>query len=153
MKLESLKLIQSFLETCILHSWGEIHHWLQSGTRHVLLNSLKDVLEKPRRRGTPKEARDFKIDTELSGDLHAYFILTWNAPYWLGTKHFLIDYLEDALETPRRWDTFKKARDFKIDTELPGDLYAAFLTWNAALTPVRNHACPLRLLGGRSGDT
>ena len=49
---------------------------LQSGTRHVLLNSLKDVLEKPRRRGTPKEARDFKIDTELSGDLHTYFILT-----------------------------------------------------------------------------
>ena len=49
--------------------------------------------------------------------------------------------------------TSKEARDFKIDTELPGDLYTAFLTLYTPLTPVRNQACPPRLLGGRSGDT
>ena len=39
--------------------------------------------------------------------------------------------------------TSKEAWDFKIDTELPGDLYTTFLAWNAPLTPVRNQACPL----------
>ena len=71
------KFSYSFLVTCILHSWCVIHHWLQSGTKHVLLDSLEDALETPRRRGTSKVARDFKIDTELSGDMHTAF-LSWN---------------------------------------------------------------------------
>ena len=32
-------------------------------------------------------------------------------------------------------------------------MYTAFLTWNTLLTTVKNLASPLRLLGGRSGDT
>ena len=40
---------------------------------NVLLDSLEDTLETPRRRGTSKVARDFKIDTELSGE-YAYCI-------------------------------------------------------------------------------
>ena len=31
-------------------------------------------------------------------------------------------------EIPRRRGTFKEARVFKIDTELPGDMHTAFLT-------------------------
>ena len=30
--------------------------------------------------------------------------------------------------------TSKEARDFKIDTELPGDMHTASLTWNTPLT-------------------
>ena len=44
-KVETSKLIQRFLEPCILLTWYELHHWLQSGTMHVFLDtktSFKD---------------------------------------------------------------------------------------------------------------
>ena len=40
------KLIQSFLEPCILLSWYELQYWLKSGTMHVFLDtkaSFKDL--------------------------------------------------------------------------------------------------------------
>ena len=40
----------------------------------VLLDSLEDALETPRRQGASKEARDLKFDTELSGDMHTAFL-------------------------------------------------------------------------------
>ena len=89
---------------------------------------MEDALETPRRRGTSKVARDFKIDTELSSDMHTAF-LTCNTPLNIvRNKYVLLDSLEDALETPRRQGTSKEARDFKIDTELSGDMHTAFLS-------------------------
>ena len=49
--------------------------------------------------------------------------------------------------------TSKEAKDFKIDTEVSGDMHTALLTLNTQFTPVRNQGCPLRFLGGCSGDT
>ena len=42
-------------------------------------------------------------------------------------KHVFLDTLENALEISRRWGTSKEARDFKIDTELSGDMHTIFL--------------------------
>ena len=33
--------------------------------------------------------------------------------------------LGGALETPGKWDTSKEARDFKIGTELPGNMHTS----------------------------
>ena len=77
--IETCKFAYSFQETCILHSWRETHHWLQSGIRHALSDSLEDTLETPWRWGTSKEIRYLKIDSELSDDMHTAF-LTWNIP-------------------------------------------------------------------------
>ena len=45
--------------------------------------------------------------------------------------------------------TSKEARDFKIDTELPGDMHTASKMGNTPLTLVRNQVCLVRLLIGR----
>ena len=74
-KLETSKSIQSFLETFILHSWCEIYHWLQSGIRLVLLDSLEDTLETHKRWDDSKESRDFEIDKELPGDMHTSYCI------------------------------------------------------------------------------
>ena len=37
-------------------------------------DSLEDALETHRSWGTSKEARDIKIETELSGDMHIAFL-------------------------------------------------------------------------------
>ena len=59
---------------CISSKSKELkRHWLQSGTKNVLLDSLKDALEIPR--STSKEAKDFKIETELSGDIFPFHTL------------------------------------------------------------------------------
>ena len=70
-----------------------------------------------------------------------------------GTRNVLLDSLEDALETPRRQDTSKAARDFKIGVECLLCISSKSKELKTPLAPVRNQECPLRLLGGRSGDT
>ena len=86
------------------------------------------------------EAKDFKIDTELHGNLYSWHEIH----HWLqsGTSYVLLDSLENALETPRRRDTFKESRYFKIDTE-----HTEFLTWNTPLTIVRHKHVLLDSLG------
>ena len=85
-KLETSKLIQSFLETSKQHLWNGIHNWLQSGTKHVLLDSLEDISETPRRRNPSKQVKDFKLDKELPGDKQTTF-KTWNSQLTTTAPH------------------------------------------------------------------
>ena len=70
---------------------------------------------------TSKEARYLKTDTEPPGDMHTPLTTA-------GTRHVLLDSLEDALETPRRRCTSREDGVFKVGTKLSGHMYAAFLT-------------------------
>ena len=44
----------------------------------------------------------------------------------LWVKDFILDFLEDALETSRKWDTFNEARGFKIHTSIYADMSSTF---------------------------
>ena len=59
--------------------------------------------------------------------------------------------LEDALETPRRGDTSKAGRDFKIGFLV--FISSKYIALKSPLALVRNQERPFRLLGGCSGDT
>ena len=65
----------------------------------------------------------------------------------------LLDSLEDALKTPRSWDTYKAAGDFKLCTEFPPGMSNTLLLKTMPLPKVRNQWRPLRLLGGYTVDT
>ena len=63
--------------------YGNIRNILEHtgpwGARHVLLDSLEDTLDTPRRLGNSKEARDFKIDTELFGKMEDEFLTSMSS--------------------------------------------------------------------------
>jgi hypothetical protein len=59
---------------------------------------------------------------------------------------------DDALETHRRWSTFRAGRDLKMDMQLPWCILGTSIMSKTNKTPLRNLHRPLKLLGGRSGE-